>query len=299
MIRDFDRLIEIADNMPEKRLVVVSAHDRNTLEGVYHACNEGFVTPVLLGREDRIREIIAEEEMIFPRLQIINCSDDGEAASEAVAMIVRGEGDVLMKGVCKTADLLRAVVSKETGLLQGGLISHVSVCKVPRYHKIIALTDGGMVPHPTLKQKAELIINAVELMHSLGYEEPKVACLAGGEDVNPKAPETVEGAALKAMNQRGELPGCLVEGPISYDLAMSKEAAKLKGYGSPVAGEADILLVPNMATGNILAKSWTVSGGGTMSGLVVGAKVPIVVVSRSASSEEKFLSIALAVAAAK
>lgn len=297
MINSFDRLTEIAlRHTRRKRLVVVSAHDRHTLSGVCDACLRGIVEPILLGREGLIREIIQKEGIHFPQVTILDHPDDREGAKVAVGMIRRGEGDVLMKGGCRTADLLREVVHKDTGLRGSHIMSHVGVFQVPGYHKLVAMTDGGMIPHPTLEEKKASIENGVALLKTLGYTEPKVACLAAGEDVNPRAPETLHGARLKEMNKAGEIQDCIVEGPISYDLAMSKKSAEEKHYHSPVSGEADILLVPNMAAGNILAKSWTISCGGIMSGIVVGAQAPIVVVSRGASTEEKYLSIVLAVA---
>ena len=298
MIRDFDQLMEIALGGPRKKIIVVSAHDLHTLEGICDACRKGIAEPILLGKEKLIREIIQKEPLDFPSVTIVHSPDDREGARIAVQMLRKGQGDVLMKGNCKTADLLRAVVHKDSGLWDGHTMSHVGLFQIPGYHKLVAITDGGMIPHPSLEEKRELIKNAVELLKALGCTMPKVACLAAGEDVNPNAPETLHGAKLKEMNEKGEIRDCIVEGPISYDLAMSREAAEAKHYQSPVVGDGDILLVPDMAAGNILAKSWTVTCGGTMSGVVTGAGAPIVLASRGASTKEKFLSIVLAALAA-
>lgn len=303
MIKDFKDLEKsLQGRQGKRRLLVVSAHDVDTLKGVHLAIERGLVEPILLGREDLIRKAMDKvaakgEAMVFPRESIVHCSDDENAARAAVEMIRSGQGDAIMKGSCRTADLLRQVIHRETGIRKSRVMSHVGVFQVPGYHKPVAMTDGGMIPHPNLEEKKALIENAAEVVRKLGCSLPKVACLAAGEDVNPKAPETLHGAELKEMNRKGEISGCIVEGPISYDLAVSKEIAERKGYRSPVAGDADILLAPDMATGNILAKSWTVSCSGVMAGIVVGAEVPIVLVSRGASTEEKYLSIVLAVAA--
>jgi len=202
-----------------------------------------------------------------------------------------------MKGRMQTADLLRQVVNKETGLQVGKIMSHVGLFQVPNYHKVVVLTDGGMLLQPDLEQKVKIINNAVDVLHALGYEDPKVAVMCGAEVLNKKAQESVDAAALKEMNVNGEITGCTVEGPISYDIALSKEIAEFKKFDSPVAGEADAMIMPCMAAGNMLGKSWTVSSNGMMAGIIVGAKVPIVLTSRGSSAEEKFYSIVLAAAA--
>ncbi len=178
-------------------------------------------------------------------------------------------------------------------------MSHVGLFEVPNYHKLVVLTDGGMLLHPTLEQKAQIIENAVDSLCNMGYENPKVAALCAAEKLNQKAPESVDAAALKEMNEKGELKGCVVEGPISYDIALSKEIADFKGFESPVAGDADVLLVPDMAAGNFIGKAWVIQGGGRMTGLVVGAKAPIVLTSRGSGADEKFYSIVFAAAASK
>jgi phosphate butyryltransferase len=176
-------------------------------------------------------------------------------------------------------------------------MSHVSIQEVPSYHKLLITTDGGMMMYPDLEQKKKIIENAVEVLHSLGYENPKVAVLAAVETVNPKMPESVDAGKLKEMNQNGEITGCIVEGPISYDIAMNKESGEIKGFVSPVAGDPDILIVPNITCGNILGKCLVYSAGAKMAGFIVGAKVPIVLTSRGSSSEEKYLSLVLSAAA--
>ncbi|MBP2651655.1 MAG: phosphate butyryltransferase [Firmicutes bacterium] len=202
-----------------------------------------------------------------------------------------------MKGKIQTADLLKAVVNKEKGLRTGSVMSHVVLHEIPTYHKLLVITDGGMMMYPNLAEKKQIIENAVNSLLSLGYDKPKVAVLAAVENVNPKMPEAVDAGLLKEMNQKGEIKNCIVEGPISYDLAMSKDAAKIKGYESPVTEDADILMVPNITVGNIMGKALVYSAGAKIAGFIVGAKVPIVLTSRGSSAEEKYLSLVLSAAA--
>lgn len=298
MLRNFEELAELVKANPvKKRIVLCCAHDEHSLDAVYEAYKEGVVEPVFVGKEDEIKAICAEHGFDFGDVTIYNEEDDVEAAKKAVELIREGKGDFLMKGRMQTADLLRQVVNKETGLQVGKIMSHVGLFKVPNYHKLVVLTDGGMLLAPDLEQKKKIIENAVEVLHALGYEDPKVAVMCGAEVLNKKAQESVDAAALKEMNQNGEITGCTVEGPISYDIALSKEIADFKKFESPVAGEADAMIMPSMATGNMVGKSWTVSGDGMMAGIIVGAKVPVVLTSRGSTAEEKFYSIALAAAA--
>ena len=229
-----------------------------------------------------------------PDEDIIDASGSAEAAARAVALVREGRASFLLKGGLDTSVLLRAVVDKERGLSRGRLMSHFTIFEIPGYHKLLAPVDGGMVTYPTLEQKKQIIENTVEMFHALGYECPKVGVLACVEKLNPKMPETVEADALKQMNLRGEIPGCVVEGPISYDCAVSKEIADYKGFESPCAGDCDILLAPNIHAGNIMGKMLTVTCGAKMAGFIVGAACPIAMTSRGSSAEEKFDSIVLA-----
>ena len=178
-------------------------------------------------------------------------------------------------------------------------MSHFVINEIPNYHKLLVTTDGGMLMYPDLEQKKHIIENAVDTLISLGYDKPKVAVLAAVERVNPKMPETVDAAKLKEMNQSGAIINCIIDGPLSYDITMNKESAKIKGVDSQVCGDADILIVPNITTGNILGKCLVYSAGAKMAGFIVGAKVPIVLTSRGSSSEEKYLSLVLCAAAVK
>ena len=203
---------------------------------------------------------------------------------------------MLIKGMLPTGTLLKAVVNKETGIRASQVMSHVAVLDVPSYHKLLYVTDGGMVVAPDLEQKRHILKNALDFCRFLGYDCPKAAALCAVETVNPAMPETADGAALKQEAERGDFGPCLVEGPIALDLATDREAARVKGYRSPVAGDADILLAPSIAAGNLLGKSLYGLAGGEMAGVVLGAKAPITVNSRGATAEEKYWSILICAA---
>ena len=298
--KSFDDLIKKVQNLDSKKKVaVVSAQDEHTLEAVFKAKKDNIVEPILIGNKKKIIEILSRLHESVLEESIINVESDSEAAEKAVELINENKADFIMKGKIQTADLLRAVVNKENGLRTGKVMSHIVIHEIPTYHKLLAVTDGGMMMYPNLDEKKQIIENAVSTFLALGYENPKVAVLAAVETVNPKMQESVDADMLKKLNIKGEIKNCIVEGPISYDLTMSKESASIKGFVSPVTGEADIIVVPNITVGNVLGKSLVYSAGAKMAGFIVGAKVPIVLTSRGSTSEEKYLSLALSASAVK
>lgn len=298
--RNFDELIAKQKARPNAaRMAVAAAGDEHTIEAVLHARAEGIVRPILVGDKAIIDAALERFGETVPAEDIYDVPDIAQAAGFAVSLVREGKADLLMKGKLDTNVLLRPVVNKETGLGRGGVMSHFTAFQIPNYHKLLVAVDGGMVPYPTLEQKKAIIDNTVGALRAMGYDQVKVGVLACIEKVNPKMPETVEADLLKQMNRRGEITGCYVEGPISYDCAMSKEIAAFKGYDSPVAGDADVLVAPNIHAGNIMGKMLTVTAGAKMAGFIVGAKCPIVMTSRGSSPEEKYLSIVLATAAAE
>ena len=250
--------------------------------------------PILVGNEEKIKQIFDEIEEGLNGIQIYNELLPDEIGKIGVKLVGEGKADIIMKGKLETSQVLRAVVNKEYGLSRGKVMSHFAIQEVPRYHKLLVTTDGGMLVYPTLEQKKDIIENAVEMLLSLGYEKPKVGVLAASETVNPKIVESVDAQQLKKWNEENIIKNCIVEGPISFDLAMVKERAEKKGYDSNVAGDADILVVPNIIAGKILGKSLVEMAGAKMAGIILGAKAPIIVTSRGSSAEEKYLSIALA-----
>ncbi len=276
---------------PFKKGCAVVCPDEATMNAVLEAERMGLVAPFFYLDESR-KTVLDQIESLPERGSCVIVETPEEAAKKAVQSVHAHETDMLLKGNIDTAVLLKQVVNKSYGLLTGRLITHVGFLDIPAYHKLLVVTDGGMVMYPTLEQKRAILENAVTAMRGMGVETPKVACLAAVEKVNKRMPETLDAAELKAMNRRGEIVDCLVEGPISFDLAFSKEAARVKGYDSPVAGDADILLVPDFVAGNLLAKAMIHAGNGLFAGILAGAAAPVILTSRSSTSEEKINSIA-------
>lgn len=291
----FAELIEKSKSDSKKAiLVVAAAGDEHTLDAVVRAKREGIIEPVLVGDKKIIDAVLASFGEVIPEENIYDVPDIVESAGKAVALVREGKGDFLMKGKMDTAVILKAVVNKDHGLGKGGLMSHFSAFEIPGYHKLLLPVDGGMVPYPNLEQKKCIIENNVGALRAMGYDCPKVGVLACIEKVNPKMPETLEARELQEMNRRGEIKDCIVEGPISYDCAMSKEIADFKGYESQISGDVDILVAPNIHAGNIMGKMLAVTCGAKMAGFIVGAKCPVVMTSRGSSPEEKYLSIVIA-----
>ncbi len=297
-LKNFDALVSrVQGRTQKKRMAVAVAADVHTIEAALHARREGIAHPILVGDSDEICRILQQLGETIPQEDIVHQPEDGAACRQAVALVREGHADFLMKGKVDTAVILKAVVDKTHGLNRGGVISHVAMMEVPSYHKLLIPVDGGMIPHPTLEQKRAILENTVGALHAMGYRCPKVGVITCTEKVNPKMPETLDGQALQQMNQRGEITECTVVGPISYDCAVSRTIAQAKGYHNPIAGDVDVLLVPDIHTGNILGKALLCSAGAKMAGFVVGASCPIVLASRGSSAEEKFLSIAASAAA--
>jgi len=291
MIKNFEQLKEMLKAMPVKRKVaVVPAQDEHTLEAISHAYRDGMVEPVLIGAEPKIREILAQIGTDADKMTIIHVEDPTEAIQKAADMARDGEVDCIMKGKTETGALMKVLVNRERGIRKNDTMSLLAFMESPNYHKVFAITDVGLLTYPSKDQKKAAIQNAVEAFHALGVEQPKVAILAAVEKVNPKMKETVEAAEIKEEG----VEGCIIEGPISYDLAMDPASAPIKGYVSPVAGDADLLVVPDIVSGNIAAKTITVIGGGRTGGVVLGAKVPVLLVSRAASADDKYMSIVIA-----
>ena len=291
MIKNFEQLKAMLKAMPVKRKVaVVPAQDEHTLEAISHAYKDGMVEPVLIGDEPKIREILAQIGTDADKMTIIHVENPVEAIQKAADMARDGEVDCIMKGKTETGALMKVLVNRERGIRKNDTMSLLAFMESPNYHKVFAITDVGLLTYPSKEQKKAAIQNAVEAFHALGVEQPKVAILAAVEKVNPKMKETVEAAEIKEEG----VDGCIIEGPISYDLAMDPASAPIKGYVSPVAGDADLLVVPDIVSGNIAAKTITVIGGGRTGGVVLGAKVPVLLVSRAASADDKYMSIVIA-----
>ena len=285
----------------QKRVAVAAAEGFEVLSALNDATSMGMIDPVLIGDAVKIRALITENGFCLDSCEIVDRPDHAAAAKEAVAMVRRGEVQALMKGVLVSAILMREILNKETGIRASNTLNHVSLIDSPNLDRMLLMSDGGMVPYPTLKQKIDIINNTVAVAHNMGIAEPKVACLAALELVNPDMPATMDAAALALMSQRGQISGCVVDGPFQLDNALYPEAVREKGVKSPagVAGCADILLVPNIESGNILLKGLRYLGGCAIAGLMAGATVPVIMSSRADPPINKLRSIGFAIAAAK
>jgi len=289
--------LAIAAKEKDKKTVVavVEAHDEHTVESVVNAANDGFMHPIFIGDIMRIREHLAELGAYPLDYEMIHSDNSRDSLINAIGLIQAGEAGALMKGSVNTQEFLKAVLNDRNGLLSGGRLSLAGLFETPNYHKLFAVSDMGLNSYPDFECKRAIVENAVQMLNTLGNPHVKVAVLAAIERVNPKMPDTVDANALKMMNQNDKIKNCVIEGPISFDLATSAEAARIKGFDSPVAGDADLLIVPDIVTGNILAKCLTGMAGAQTAGAVLGAKVPIILTSRSATASDKYYSIALAV----
>ena len=298
-INCFKDLATEAAKMTKKTVIaVVEAQDEHTLESVIQATNDRIMIPVLIGNVGEITALLTKFGADAEKFTIVESAGVEASLAKAVEMINDGTATAIMKGKLESGDFMKAIVKKENGLLTGGKLSLVGFYETDRYHKLIALSDMGLNTYPDLAGKRAIVENAVKMLGALGFDSPKVAVLSAVEKLNPKMPDTVDADALKTMNINGEIGSCVIEGPISFDIATSAESAKIKGFDSPVAGDADLLIVPDIVSGNILAKCLTGFVGAQTAGTVLGAKVPVILTSRSAEASDKYYSIALAACAA-
>jgi phosphate butyryltransferase len=295
-LRTLTEVLEHARTVGPMKISVACAADAEVLEAVEGARKEGVADALLVGDSGKIAEAAKASGVDLGNFEVVD-EKGGEAAAalKAVELVSSGQAHILMKGMLHTDNFLRGVLNKEKGLRSGGVISHVYFHEVGGYDRILFITDGAFIPYPDLPTKAKIIDNVVKFAHSFGIETPKVAALAAVEVVNADMPPTLDAAALAQMNRRGQIKGCVVDGPFALDNAISEASAKHKGITSDVAGKADILLVPNIESGNMLAKSIVYFAPNKTAGIVLGAKAPIVLTSRADSAEAKMLSIAAAV----
>lgn len=288
-------LVDRAHTREPLRVGVVYPCERDALGAALEAHARGLIIPVLIGPSDRIRKIASEGHLELGGLEIIEASDAIAAARRAVALAHEGAISAIMKGSLHTDELLGAVVGRDSPLRTARRVSHVFWFDCPAYHKPLMLTDAVVNIAPTLMEKADIIRNAVDLAHAIGIDQPKVAIIAPVETVNPLLQSTVDAAALCKMAERGQITGAILDGPLGFDNAISIESATTKGIVSTVAGEPDIIVVPNLDTGNSLYKSLVYLGGAACAGLVLGTRVPIILTSRADSLQARVASCALAV----
>ena len=292
-IKKLDELLKV-DYKRKMKLAVVASHDEKVLEAITEASKLGIAEPILIGDEEKTKEIAREKGMKIEEYEIIDEKDLIKSAEIGVKLVSSGRADFIMKGLVDTSILLKAVLNKEWGLRTNSLLSHVMIYEVPSYDKLLYLTDGGMNLYPNLDDKVRIIENSIKVAKALGNERVNVACLAAKEKVNPKMQATIDAAELKKMYEEGHFEeGVIVDGPMALDLAISKKSAEIRGYKSQIAGDADVLLVPTIEMGNGIGKSITYFAKGKSAGIIMGAKAPIVLVSRADTYESKLYSIAL------
>ena len=294
----YEQLLERCRSLGAIPTAVAHPCEASALAGPMEAAAKGLIIPILVGPAAKIAEIAKAEAIDLGNTRIIDVPHSHAAAAKAVELVRLGEAELLMKGSMHSDELLGAVVSKDTGLRTGRRISHVFIMDVPTYHKVLVVTDAAINIAPSLEDKVDICQNAIDLTVSLGLKSPKIAVLAAVETVNSKMPSTLDAAALCKMADRGQIRGGIIDGPLAFDNAISREAARMKGIESDVAGDPDILLVPDLESGNMLAKQMIYSGSADAAGIVLGAAVPIILTSRADSVRSRIASCAVALLAA-
>lgn len=294
MFTKLEQFVTEAQKAGPKRVAVAAAANDRVLQAIKAGQELGLIEPLLVGPALEIRAVAQEAGLAFDDDQIVPTETTPEAAERAVELVRHGEADILMKGHLHTDDFLRAVLRSGTGLRTDRLLSHVFVMQIPMYHKLLLITDAAINISPDLMQKAAIIQNAVDMLRQLGVDLPKVAALSAVETVNPKIPSTVDAACLHKMAERRQIKNALVDGPMAFDNAISRQAAEDKGIHSEVAGEVDIVLVPGLDAGNILYKNLEYLANARIAGLVMGARAPIVLTSRADPPQARVHSLALA-----
>ena len=302
MLTGFDQIFEeLRGRGSRKRMVAAWGVDGHTVAAAGKAVEAGIVDVTLVGDEDMIAKACNEEGIDIASFTIVQNPDEMSSVAQAVQMVREGQGDFLMKGLCSTDKFLRAILNKETGLLPPkGTLSHCTVLEIPQYHKLLFVGDVAVIPAPDFKQKQVILDYIVRTAKAVGVDKPKVAVIAATEQVLPSQPATIEAAMLAKMADRGQIKGCIVDGPLALDVAIDKESVEIKGLVSPVAGDADCLLFPNIESGNVFYKSNSkLVPGVRQAGILVGAKVPCVLSSRADSIDTKLNSIAIAAMSAR
>ena len=290
----YERLLTRCEGLAPIPTAVAHPCEASALSGAVEAATRGLIVPLLVGPAAKIREIAVMSQIDLGNLKIVDVPHSHAAAIKAVELVKEGKAEILMKGSLHTDELMSAIVSRDGGLRTARRISHVFIMDVPTYHKVLVITDGAINIAPTLEDKADICQNAIDLVISLGLEKPKVAILAAVETVTSKMPATIDAAALCKMAERGQIKGALLDGPLAFDNAISAQAAETKGIKSAVAGDPDILLAPDLEAGNILAKQLTFLANADSAGMVLGAKVPVILTSRADSVRSKVASCAVA-----
>lgn len=291
----FNDLFELVKKQPKRRLVVANGVDQHSLEALAHAIHEGIVSVTLTGDEAIIKQNCKKKGLMPDNYTIVNCVSEDEAVLKAVEIVRSGKADLIMKGLVTTDKYMRAILDKEKGLLpKDALLTHVSMIIIPSYHKPLFISDVAIIPIPSLDQKRQIVHYLIDIAHRFGVAKPKVAFLAATEKISKKMSACTDAQALKAMWEKGEFPDSVCDGPMALDLAIDKKSALVKDYNSPVAGDADCILFPNIESGNVFYKTLSRFCNPELAAIVVGTSVPAVLSSRGDSMQTKLNSIALA-----
>lgn len=299
VLKKLSELKELVVDQPVRRMVLAAAQDHNALSSAMKAAQDGFIEPILVGDKEAIQNIATKNGLDISHVRMIHEPDTDLAVEIAVKMVRSNQADILMKGKVGTSTLLKAVLNKEWGLRTGNLLSHFAIFEVEAYHKLIAVTDVAMNIAPNLQDKIAIVNNSVTCLNKLGVEMPKVAVLGAVEMVSENMQATLDAALLSKMNQRDQIKHCIIDGPLAFDNAISIESANHKGIRSDVAGDTDLLLMPDIEVGNVLYKSLVFFAHAKVAAVILGAAVPIVLTSRSDSDQAKYDSILLAAAVTK
>ncbi len=296
-MKSLNEILNLAKKIGPKKIAVAAPEDKEILQALDQGTREKIIQGILIGNSEKIKNLCQENDISPENFKIIDESDGSQASLQCCQLINQKKADLMMKGLVGTAAFLKAILDKEKGLTTGRLLSHLAIFEIPYYPKLLMLTDVAINISPDLSEKAQIIQNAVDMAHCLGIEKPLVACIAAIEKINPeKMRSTVDAAALSMMAKRGQIKGGVVDGPFGMDNAVSLESAKIKGVKSEIAGRADILLVPQIESGNVIYKTLTELARAKCASIVLGAKSPVVLTSRADLYETKFISIALGVA---
>ena len=291
---NYQRLLAAAKAGPRATTAVAHPCDASALRGAVEGAEEGIITPILVGPREKIIAAAAAAEVDISAYEIVHADHSHESAGKAVALVREGRAEMLMKGSLSTDEMLGAVVNRAGGLRTERRLSHCFVMDVPGHPNVLIITDAAINIFPTLEDKVDIIQNAIDFAHALGIAQPKVAILSAMEKINPKLDSTIEAGALCKMADRGQITGALLDGPLALDNAISPEAARIKGITGPVAGHADILVVPDLEAGNMLAKSLSFMMNADSAGIVLGARVPITLTSRADTVQSRLASCAVA-----
>jgi phosphate butyryltransferase len=298
MFKNFTQLIDLVKSEKSKTIAVAMAEDNDVLIALENARSHDLAQAILVGDLKKIKELLEALHINQDHYQFLQASSEREAVRKAVNLVKSDEAQVLMKGICSTANFLKGILDKNDGLRSGKVISHLAIFESPHYHKLFMMSDAAMNIAPDISTKIAITENALEAAIRLGYKEPKIAIISALEKVNPEGiPSSADAAIIAKMGERGQIKNAVIDGPLAVDNALSAESCRIKGLKTPLAGDADICIVPNIETGNVFYKLLTIMGGAKVAGVVLGAKKPVVLTSRADSDESKFLSIVTALKA--